>query len=158
MEERFALLMQQNFSELGFKTKIVGVPWALFTERVSKVESTPHISQVFVTATAPDPDSLIYSMYHSSASGTWRSPEWVNDAEVDRLLDRGRATIDQAERQSIYEELVRRLIDLQPTIYAYEMVSVFPANESINIPGLMDPAMQQPVMAANFTFRFMEMN
>lgn len=158
LEERFALLMQQNFSELGFKTKIVGVPWALFTERVSKVESTPHISQVFVTATAPDPDSLIYGMYHSSASGTWRSPEWVNDPEVDRLLDSGRATIDQAERQSIYEELVARLIEIQPTIYAYEMVSVFPANESINIPGLMDPAMQQPVMAANFTFRFMEMN
>lgn len=158
LEERFALLMQQNFSELGFKTKIVGVPWALFTERVTKVESTPHISQVFVTATAPDPDSLIYGMYHSSASGTWRSPEWVNDSEVDRLLDRGRATIDQAERQSVYEELVARLIEIQPTIYAYEMVSVFPANDSVVVPGLMDKKMAQPVMAANFTFRFMEMN
>ncbi len=97
-------------------------------------------------------------MYHSSASGTWRSPEWVNDSEVDRLLDRGRATIDQAERQSIYEELVARLIEIQPTIYAYEMVSVFPANNSVVVPGLMDEKMAQPVMAANFTFRFMEMN
>ncbi len=158
LEERFALLMQQNFAELGFKGKIEGIPWALFTERVTKVESTPNISQVFVTATAPDPDSLIYSMYHSSAAGTWRSPEWVNDAEVDRLLDAGRGTIDQAKRQKIYEQLVARLIDLQPTIYAYEMVSVFPSNASIDIPGLMDPSMQQPVMAANFTFRFMTMN
>ena len=64
-------------------------------------------------------------MYHSSAAGTWRSPEWVDDAEVDRLLDSGRSTIDQAERQKIYEQLVARLIEIQPTIYAYEMVSVF---------------------------------
>jgi peptide/nickel transport system substrate-binding protein len=35
IEERFALLMQSNFNELGFNSEIQRVPWAMFTDLVS---------------------------------------------------------------------------------------------------------------------------
>ena len=90
LEERFALLMQANFAEIGIKSEVKKIPWALFSEQVTKPENTPNISQVFVNAVTGDPDTLIYGMYHSSAAGTWQSPEYLKDAKVDELLDKGR--------------------------------------------------------------------
>ncbi|MEO0989924.1 MAG: ABC transporter substrate-binding protein, partial [Pseudomonadota bacterium] len=46
LEERFALLMQSNFTQLGIKSHIKKLPWALFAEQVSRPENTPHISQL----------------------------------------------------------------------------------------------------------------
>ena len=68
LEERFALLMQANFAEIGINSEIRRIPWALFAEQVSNPETTPNISQVFVTAVTGDPDTLLYGMYHSSVS------------------------------------------------------------------------------------------
>jgi peptide/nickel transport system substrate-binding protein len=90
LEERFALLMQSNFNEMGISSSITKLPWALFAEQVSTAETTPHISQLFVNSVTGDPDTLLYGMYHSSTPGTWQSPEYLNDAEVDAALDAGR--------------------------------------------------------------------
>jgi len=157
IEERFALLMQQSFAELGFNTEIVRVPWVLFTERVVSPETTPHISQVFVTAVTGDPDTLLYPMYHSSAAGTWQSPEYLNDAEVDRLLTEGRTAADDAGREAAYAGLNARLIDLAPTIYAYDTNSVFAASNRVSVPAMTDPAQAFGVDTMGFSFRLMSM-
>jgi hypothetical protein len=44
LEERFALLMQANFAEIGIKSEIKKLPWALFSEQVSKPENTPNFA------------------------------------------------------------------------------------------------------------------
>ena len=105
LEERFALLMQANFAELGIQSEIKKLPWALFAEQVSKPENTPHISQLFVNAVTGDPDTLLYGMYHSSAAGTWQSPEYLADDEVDQLLEAGRTAADDAGREEAYSAL-----------------------------------------------------
>ena len=157
IEERFALLMQQSFAELGFNTEIVRVPWVLFTERVVSPETTPHVSQVFVTAVTGDPDTLLYPMYHSSAAGTWQSPEYLNDAEVDRLLTEGRTAADDAGRQAAYAALNARLMELATTIYAYDMNAVFAASNRVSVPAMADPAQAFGLDAIGFTFRLMSM-
>jgi peptide/nickel transport system substrate-binding protein len=155
IEERFALLMQQNFSALGFNTEIVRVPWVLFTERVTSPESTPHISQVFVTATTGDPDTLLFPMYHSSASGTWQSPEYLNDAEVDAHLEAGRTAPTDEGREAAYAALNARLIDLAPTIYGFDRNSVFAASTRVSVPALSDPAAAFGLDGMGFSFRLM---
>ncbi|HEV7283302.1 MAG TPA: ABC transporter substrate-binding protein [Kaistia sp.] len=157
LEERFALLMQANFSKLGFKPEVKRVPWALFTDMVTKPETTPNISQIFNSATTPDPDSLLFNTYHSSAKGTWQSPEYLQDAEVDNLLEAGRAEVDSAKRQKIYEDLSQRLRDLAPTIYAYDQVAVFPARKAVTVPALSDDAHRYALSGYSFSFREMEM-
>lgn len=155
LEERFALLMQSNFQELGFDTEVVRVPWALFTERVTQVDTTPHISQLFVRATTPDPDALIYNMYHSDVAGTWQSVEWLDDAEVDAMLEAGRTTVDQDERAQIYRDLSARLVELQPTIYAYDTQSVYVARDAVEAETLMGGDGAYNLDGANFMFRHM---
>ena len=155
IEERFALLMQQNFSALGFNTEIVRVPWVLFTERVTSAETTPHISQVFVTATTGDPDTLLYPMYHSSAAGTWQSPEFLNDPEVDALLTAGRTAADDAGREAAYAALNDRLMALAPTIYGFDRNSVFAASNRVTVSAMTDPAMAFGLDGMGFSFRLM---
>ncbi|MGV3553579.1 ABC transporter substrate-binding protein [Rhizobium sp.] len=156
LEERFALLMQANFAELGIKAEVKKVPWALFTEMVTKPETTPNISQVFVATATGDPDTLLYNMYHSKYAGTWMSPEHLKDAKVDELLDKGR-TAPEADRKAIYEELNKRLKELAPSIYVQDQTAVFAASNKVSVPALSDPAKAFGVAGFGFTFRFMEM-
>ena len=156
LEERYALLMQSNFAQLGFKSTITRIPWSLFSDRASKPETTPAISQIFITATTPDPDSLIYSMYDSRVPSTWQSTEHLNDPQVDSLLDQARAAQDTAARTKLYQQLGQRLIELAPTIYAYDLVSVFPARDAVQVPALQNPKSEFGLDAMGFTFRLMQ--
>ncbi|MHA3915497.1 ABC transporter substrate-binding protein [Halovulum sp. GXIMD14793] len=157
LEERFALLIQSNFSALGISSSITKLPWALFVEQVSKVESTPHISQLFVNAVTGDPDTLLYGMYDSSAPGTWQSPEHLNDAEVDAALDAGRTATSDADREAAYSALNARLMAIAPTIYGFDRQSVFAASNRVHVPALSDPAMAFGLDGMGFSFRLMEM-
>lgn len=158
LEERFALLMQANFAEIGIKSEIRKLPWALFSEQVSKPENTPNISQLFVSSVTGDPDTLLYGMYHSTAKGTWQSPEYLEDAEVDKYLDEGRTAVDDAGRTAAYSALNKRLVEVMPSIYAYDQVAVFAASKRVSVPALSDPSKAFNLSAFGFNFRFMEMN
>lgn len=155
LEERIALLMLSNFTELGFKGEIKKLPWALFAEQVSKPENTPHVSQLFVNAVTGDPDTLIYGMYHSSTPGTWQSPEYLNDAQVDALLDAGRSGANAAEREQAYSALNDRLMSIAPTIYAFDRQSVFAASTRVSAPALTDPNQGFGLDGMGFLFRLM---
>lgn len=157
IEERFALLMQANFAEIGIKSEIWKLPWALFSEQVSKSENTPNISQLFVSSVTSDPDTLLYGMYHSSAKGTWQSPEYLQDADVDTYLEEGRALSDDAGRADAYSALNKRLMEIAPTIYAQDQVSVFAASNRVSVPALSDPAKAFNLSGFGFNFRLMEM-
>lgn len=157
IEERYALLMQANFQELGFKSQIQRTPWALYTEQVTNPETTPHVSQIFANAVTGDPDTLLYSMYHSTSAGTWQSPENLNDPQVDEYLDLGRSATTEDERAQAYRNLNARLLELAPTIYAYDRNSVFAASDRVSVPALSDPAKSFGMDGLGFTFRLVEM-
>ncbi|MEP4562645.1 MAG: ABC transporter substrate-binding protein, partial [Nitratireductor sp.] len=157
IEERFALLMQANFAELGIKSEIRKLPWALFTEQVTKPENTPNISQIFANAVTGDPDTLLYPMYHSSAAGTWQSPEYLKDEAVDAALEKGRAETSDEGRQAAYTALNDRLMEIAPSIYAYDRQSIFAASNRVKVPALSDPAKAFGLDGFGFTFRLMEM-
>lgn len=157
LEERFALLMQSNFTQLGIGAHITKLPWALFAEQVSNPDNTPHISQLFVNAVTGDPDTLLYGMYHSSTMGTWQSPEYLNDSQVDAFLEAGRTAGTDAEREEAYAGLNARLMEIAPTIYGFDRQSVFAASNRVRVPALSDPEKAFGLDGLGFSFRLMEM-
>jgi len=157
LEERFALLMQSNFAQIGVKSEIKKMPWALFAEQVSKSENTPDISQLFVNAVTGDPDTLLYGMYHSSKPGTWQSPEHLNDKMVDKHLEAGRTAGSDDEREEAYAALNARLMEIAPTIYGFDRQSVFAASNRVKVPAMTDPAKAFGLDGMGFSFRLMEM-
>ncbi len=155
VEERFALLFQANLAEIGVKSTITKVPWALFSSQVNKAENTPHVSQLFVNAVTGDPDTLLYGMYHSTAAGTWQSPEHLSDSEVDRLLGEGRTGATDEAREAAYAALNARLTAIAPSIYGYDRQSIFAASPRVSAPALSDPGQAFGLDGMGFSFRLM---
>lgn len=121
-EEELALLMQSNLQAIGFKVTLQAEPWNRVTEIASKVETTPNVTEVFFGPTYPSPDSMFYTQYHSKSAGTWASMEWLQNPEVDTLIDAARATGDPAEQAKLYKNLQQKLIDAQSDVYVETQV------------------------------------
>lgn len=158
IEESIALLLQQNLMEIGIQADVVGIPWALMTDRASNPETTPNVSLIYVSATHPDPDAMLYHMYHSNASGTWLAMSWLQDPEVDALLDEARTTVDVDQRMVLYRELQQRILELQPDIFGYEQVAVFAKQAYVTVPMLEDSEQTVAVQGANWLFRLIELD
>lgn len=116
-EEEIALLMQANLQQIGFKVTVQSEPWNRVTEIASKVETTPNVTEVFYGPTYPSPDSMFYGQYDSKSAGTWTSMEWLQNPEIDKLIDAARATPDAAAQTKIYKDLQQKLIDQQVDVF-----------------------------------------
>lgn len=116
-EEELALLMQSQLDQLGFKMNVQSEPWNRITEIATKVETTPNIAEVFFGPTYPSPDSMFFTQYDSKAAGTWASMEWVQNPDIDKMIEAARNTSDIAEQAKIYKDLQKALIDLQPDVF-----------------------------------------
>ena len=115
-EEEISLMLQAYLEPLGFVITQQPDPWNRVTEIASRVESTPNLNQIFFGPTYPSPDSMFYTQYHSNAAGTWASMEWLQDPEVDALIDAARATGDVDEQAELYKALQVRLDDLMVSV------------------------------------------
>ncbi|MDO5605411.1 MAG: ABC transporter substrate-binding protein [Paracoccus sp. (in: a-proteobacteria)] len=156
--ERTAMLMQAGFSQLGFPVTVTRMPWALVTDEVTRPETAPHAIEMAVNALTPDPDSLVFNMYSSTVPPTWMSAEHLRDAEVDRLLDAGRAETDEDTRTAIYRELNQRLRDLAPSIFAYEFTPVYAIRDGVEVPNLENPDQRYPIGGYSMLFKDMRIN
>jgi peptide/nickel transport system substrate-binding protein len=156
-EEKIALLMKADFDALGFQTTIKGAPWTLYTQEVVKPESTPSLSEVYIDAPTPDPDSILYNMYSSKSPPTWESASHLNDAEADELLDAGRKENDIAKRRAIYERLEARLDAVAPAIFASEVSGVFVGLNTFKLPPFEDDSKRFSAEEYGLQFRMVEM-
>lgn len=67
-----------------------------------------------------DPDTTIAGLRaHSSAQ------QWFQNEEVDRLVVKGRETLDRAAREKVYQDLFRALVEDPPYIYLHAQDSVW---------------------------------
>lgn len=94
-----------NWNSLGIKTKV-------------KVENfVPGNWQVLLTAQEIPPDPDQYPFWHSTQTAT-NITGYVN-VKIDKLLEDGRQELDTAERQKIYADFQKRLVEDAPVIFLY---------------------------------------
>ena len=121
-EEELALLMQSNLQTIGFKVALRSEPWNRVTEIASKVTTTPNVTEVFFGPTYPSPDSMFYSQYDTKSAGTWMSMEWLQNPEIDKLIEGARATSDAGEQTKLYKDIQQKLIDMQSDVFVETQV------------------------------------
>jgi peptide/nickel transport system substrate-binding protein len=109
INDDMAAWLQQSWSDLGVRAEIEKLEWQHFRARRAEHRFEAAMAGISFT---PSPDH--FELYHSSASRGGYNHVSFADAEVDRLLERGRSVTDPDERREIYRELQRRLHDLQP--------------------------------------------
>ena len=124
--EQAQQLLQQTWGEIGAKMSINNLPPAVMWGdywMMSKFDTTM-VGIGF--GIGPDPDA--YDFFGTKAigakGGTGQNTTQYNNPGVDKLLDEGAATVDQAKRKEIYQkmqEITRHDLPYLP-IFQYKMV------------------------------------
>jgi len=77
-------------------------------------------SYLFTWDTQVEPDRYLYSLFDSDARGYY-----YKNTDVNNLLRKGRATMDQAEREVIYKQLHKLLYDDAPWGFLYNQEAYY---------------------------------
>jgi len=121
-QEKIALLLQANLAEIGIDMEITKNPFGAMIADAQTIETTPHASLVNVAPSYFEAGSMIKTRYHSSSTGSWEQMEWVQDPELDAMIDDALATTDRDERFKKYNEIQLYINDLCPTVWVFEWV------------------------------------
>lgn len=154
--EKIALMTQAESEKVGLKVEIVSTPWMTMIEQAGSVETTPHITSIWVSPHYGEAGSMLEAKYHSSNAGTWEQTEWLLNDEVDAMIEKAMATVDREERFAIYREIQEMIVELAPTIFSYDNMERH-AYQSYYItwPQADDPI---PVMGYNVEARFIQVD
>ncbi len=109
-------LVQEQLKTLGIDVKIRVLEWATFVHEF--IDKRRFEAVLLGWSLSRDPD--LYDLFHSSKTkeGEYNFVGY-NSPEVDALLIQGRQTFDQAQRQTIYHQIHRRLAEDQPYTFLY---------------------------------------
>ncbi len=109
-------IVQRRFREVGIDVKLRVIEWASFLKEF--INPGNFEATILGWTIPPDPDG--YNVWHSSKTGVGEL-NFVNfrNAETDELLEKGRRTLDQDERQRLYFRFQEILAEEQPYTFLY---------------------------------------
>jgi peptide/nickel transport system substrate-binding protein len=113
---KIAAIIQQNLKAVGIGMEIRTLEWAAFINEF--VDKKKFDALILGWSITPDPDQ--FDIWHSSKTG----PKELNHVsfrndEVDRLLEAGRRTFDQAARKKAYDRIQEILAEEVPLVFLY---------------------------------------
>lgn len=155
-EEKYALLMQSNLTQVGFTVEVIGTPWLSYTEMVTNPDTTPSFTPVYLNADLPEAGSMLLQRYSLGTQGTFFQGEWLGNAEIDAAITEALSTQDQDERFAIYSDVQEQIMDLSPTIYAFDQLQKHAYQTYIDWP--VTEGVVYPVMGYNQYFPFIGVN
>lgn len=109
-EKSAGLMLQETLKDMGIQVEIEAQPWATFVEKVKNPATRPNMGMIAVYVPSPTAGPLMRTMFHSSSQGHWAYWGYSNPT-VDQLLDKAKATVDDAERLAIYKQVQKILYD-----------------------------------------------
>ena len=113
-----AEMVQNQLRAINIDVTIDIYEHAIFLERTA---AGYHDMFVFGTTPAnPDPNTLLYSMFHSSMFGAPGNRMFYYNPEVDRLLHMGRAELDKAVRAQMYADVQHLIRDDAPQVFLHQ--------------------------------------
>jgi ABC-type transport system substrate-binding protein len=104
-------LQKAGFSQIELK------PMDVPTQQKKRVSGD---YQMFIDGfSLPWPDPDFYTVWFSSGGPLFAKPVGFSDERLDKLLDEGRTTLDQAKRKAIYAQVEQRIVDLAPWVFLH---------------------------------------
>lgn len=122
-QENLALLFQAKMSEIGVTVDITSKPFATMMTDATTIETTPNASFVAFAPSYLDGSGYLRNRYSSATCGTWEQMEWLQDAEIDKMIQDALTEPDQAKRETMYKEISVKLVDLCPTIWMADLAT-----------------------------------
>ena len=109
-------IIQRRFKEIGVEVKLRIIEWATFLKEF--INPGNFDATILGWTGGPEPDQ--YNIWHSSKTGP-RELNFIGfkNAEVDRLLEKGRRIFDQQQRKVFYDRFQEILAEEQPYTFLY---------------------------------------
>jgi peptide/nickel transport system substrate-binding protein len=124
VRKNIAVMMQSDFKKIGIDLQIKTLAWPTFLDLV-----TTGKHQLALAAWTPDyadPDYNLWYFAHSSSKGPGFNLAFYDNPKVDKLLEEGRSTVDEAIRDKNYQEIQQIMSD--------EVPYIFPAQRTVQAP------------------------
>ncbi|HJE18793.1 MAG TPA: glutathione ABC transporter substrate-binding protein [Aliicoccus persicus] len=112
-----AVFMQESLAELNIDVSIEQVEWGAYLERTADGEHDMFILGWSVVT--GDADYGMYPLFHSEQVGAPGNRSFIQNDELDELLEAGRQAIDPEERLEHYSAAQDLLVDLAPMVYIH---------------------------------------
>ena len=107
-----------QLAELGIKVKLQPLEWNYYKKQMDEMNLV--FFRLEWKADYPDPDSLLYSMFHSSKVGMGNYFNYHN-SQVDKILDASREeVISQQERIKLLNRAEQIIIDDAPALLLFQ--------------------------------------
>lgn len=111
--ESTALVIQDSLKQIGIIAEVELPDWATRIDR-----SNVGDYEILVSGTAGNIVDMDWATnYYMSGPTRMNSSPGFSDSEIDRLLDLGRTTLNEKERESIYDEFRERALEQSNFVY-----------------------------------------
>lgn len=100
-------IVQANLRDIGITVEVETLDWATYYRKWLTTHEYQLITPSF--ATVADPDDWYWGQFHSSADSS--SYSGFHTPELDKLLEEGRAIVDEKRRIEIYQRIAQILHD-----------------------------------------------
>jgi len=117
--EQAAQMLQSELRKLGVTMTIEKALWANASASTNALETSPQIWAHWGSSYLIDPDNWIGQFYSRAALGSQRGSSWYDDAEVQDMIANARSVLDQSQREAIYEEISRAMVDQAVDVWIY---------------------------------------
>jgi peptide/nickel transport system substrate-binding protein/oligopeptide transport system substrate-binding protein len=106
-----------NLSDIGIKCRVKEVE---FDNHLSSVESgDAAFFRMGWSVDYPDPDSFLYTLFHSSNIDKGYNFTRIQVEELDRLLDKARYETETQQRVKLYREAEKLIVEQAPWVFMY---------------------------------------
>ncbi len=120
--EKVALLFQAAASEAGITVEISKAPWVSIVDRVATAESTPHMLAINSAPAFNEAGIYLATRYGTDTMGTWENVEWLDNAELDTMINDSLTIVDEEERFAEYATIQNYIVDeLYPTVFLCDL-------------------------------------
>ena len=126
-DQRIVQALQQMLTEVGLDVEIELTDMATYLDRVrAPSPEGPHMNFGRWSCACQDADGVLFPLLHSGSS--WSN--WASDA-TDAALERGRSTLDDAERIAAYAEVHETTVSEVPLVPLYQAAILYGADENL---------------------------
>ena len=116
--EKAAVILQQQYKKVGVKVNVRVLEWSALLKIINAPKDPKEFEAIIIGwSLGLDPDG--YSIWHSSQYPRGFNLVKYNNPAADRLLEKGRTTIDKAERKKIYAKLWKVIAEDQPYVFLW---------------------------------------
>jgi len=108
---------QAQLAEVGIDAEVEILEWGAYLEQTSNGEHDMFVLG-WSTVTG-DADYGLYPLFHSDMHGGPGNRTFLDNSEIDELLDQARQESDKEAREELYSEIQEMLVDLAPMVYIH---------------------------------------